>query len=73
MELKVNYSIVYFPFCFLLILAHSTDTTNTPTRQHLIIPQYKKTDKELSLNCITPNRDSPLANNYTNKSIRFNP
>gem|GEM_PF-6210306 len=47
---------------FLLILAHSTDTTNTPTRQHLIIPQYKKTDKELSLNCITPNRDSPLTN-----------
>ena len=39
MELKVNYSIVYFPFCFLLILAHSTDTTNTP---HLIILQYKK-------------------------------
>ncbi len=42
MELKVNYSIVYPPFCFLLILAHATDTTNTPTGQHLIIPQYKK-------------------------------
>lgn len=42
MELKVNYSIVYFPFCFLLILAHATDTTNTPTRQHLLIPNNKK-------------------------------
>lgn len=42
MKLEVNYSIVYFPFCFLLILAHATDTTNTP---HLIILQYKKQTK----------------------------